>query len=244
MNNFFECDFTIKYCEINYNNNELSDLGLLQLLSEAAGMHSSTLGYGLLNIAETHIAWVILNWKIQMYKRPVYHDTIHIKTWPRKIAKAFYFRDFEIYCNNELIGIASTKWVAINTNTHEMLIDNSELSEKFPPNNICVFDEEIKKIQIPLDFDFKSQYTTSRRDIDTNMHVNNAAYLLIAEEIIPESIYKKMNYNKLEIMYKTECKLGETVDVSYKQISNNEFTILISSNNGNTIHCVLNYCKK
>ena len=243
MDNFFECDFCIKYNEINYNNNELSDIGLLQILTETAGRHSTALGYGLLAIPTTHVAWVILNWKICLYKRPIYGDTIHIKTWPRKIAKAFFFRDFELYCNNELIGIATSKWVAINTITHEMIINNSDIAEKFSPYDAHVFEDEIKKPTIPDSFDLSTTYKISRRDIDTNKHVNNAAYILIGEEIIPEEIFSKFNYNNIEIMYKTESKLGEIVKVQYKKISESEFTIYISSEDENTIHCVINYKK-
>lgn len=76
-------------------------------------------------------------------------------------------------------------------------------------NRKNVFDEEIKKIELP-DLDnlpdnimvTEKPYLIQRRDIDINGHLHNVSYLEAALEAVPEDIYKNVDFNYIRIEYK------------------------------------------
>lgn len=112
---FFEYSVRIGFRDVG-SSNALTNLGFLSLMEDAAGFHSDFAGYGLNNISETHVAWVLLNWKVQIYRRPIYAETVYIKTWARDTLKFYCYRDFEMYdVENNLLAKASTRWALIDT---------------------------------------------------------------------------------------------------------------------------------
>ena len=245
MSSVFEESFVIKYDDIDANTQKISDLAFLRFFQYIAGRHADSLGYGLKDIPRTNLTWLVLGWKFEVFNRPLYGDKILIKTWSRKAIKSIYYRDFEVFNENgEKICIATSKWVLINTVTHEMVFDNSEISKKFSPNNVSVFDSEMKKIILPEHFDNSFDYKILRRDIDTNNHVNNTSYLSIAYECLPESIYKNLIYNSVEIMYKSECSINDTVTAKFTKIDENSFILVVSNAVSNDLHWIIKYQKK
>ena len=77
--------------------NKLKNKSLLGFLEDAGGIHSDIAGYGVNNIKETGLSWVILGWKIKIIKRPEYGEWLTIKTWSRKTNKFYAYRDYEVY---------------------------------------------------------------------------------------------------------------------------------------------------
>ena len=65
--------YKLKYSDIG-KNNQLNIKSLIGYLQEAAGNHSSSVGYGLNDIPQTHIAWLSLYWKVKMLSHPKYID--------------------------------------------------------------------------------------------------------------------------------------------------------------------------
>ncbi len=82
------------------------------------------------------------------------------------------------------------------------------------------------------------EYITTRRDIDTNHHVNNVIYLDFAYNALPKEI--SINFDKLEIYYKKQIKIGETIHCLYKQEGNSHI-IAIKSQDEKTLHAILKF---
>lgn len=201
-------------------------------------------GYGLKDIPKTDITFLLVGWKVKIYEKPSCLETIHVKTWPRSMSKVTSCREFEVYNKNgKLIAIASTKWVMIHVSTHTVAKITPEIEKAYGIVTKSVFNEEIKKLSIPEKIDNSFFYTIQRRDIDTNHHVNNLKYFEIALESIPEEIYRNFSYSNLDIMYKNECKLGNTVICDFSQISNDEYCVVIRSSDLSKLHCIINFRK-
>lgn len=78
-------------------NTELTNKAILCFFEDIGGYHSDIAGYGLKNIEETKISWVLLHWKVKVLKRIKYGDSAYVKTWSRGIIRACSYRDYEIY---------------------------------------------------------------------------------------------------------------------------------------------------
>lgn len=91
-----EHDFDITIRDID-SKTQLTNKAILNFFEDIGGYHSDIAGYGLKNIEETKISWVLLHWKVKVLKRIKYGDSVHVKTWSRGIIRACSYRDYEIY---------------------------------------------------------------------------------------------------------------------------------------------------
>lgn len=220
-------------------NNKIKNRAILECLEDIGGYHSDTAGYGVNQIEETQLSWILLDWKLEVKGRPTYGDELEIHTWARGINKFFTYRDYEIYNQNgELCAIATSKWVLMNISNGKLERITEEIMEKYHPEEKQVFSEELDKIKIPPEFSSKIEYTVKRKDIDLNKHMHNLYYLDLAYETLPEEVYEQRPYNNVRIVYKKEIKLGEKVYCYFTEY-NNKNVVVIKSGDNNTIHAVI-----
>ena len=227
-------DFTITLPEVG-ESNRLTNKGFLTILQEAACIHSKYLGVSVTTSQENGLAWVLLNWKLKVFSRPKWNDNIKVNTWCRKISHMFFYRDFEVFDeNNNLIAIATTKWVLFDLNTNSISKDFEKVKKNYSCVDKSVFSENFsERLLVPENETFVKEYTVLKRDIDTNHHVNNLNYLDFAFEVVDVN-----DFNNVEIMYKHEAKLGETLNLFYSKIDNSTY-ITIKSIDNSKVHCVI-----
>lgn len=236
----FTYNYKIKYSDIG-TDNKITLKALVGTLQEAAIGHSDQAGYGVNNIPNTHLAWLLLNWKLEIKKYPILNDIITVKTWPRIFDKLYSYRDFEVYDeNNNLIAIASSKWFAIDTENKKIKKLTPQITESYGGTTLkqvfeSAFDEKVQKTENQkLNFN----YTIQRRDLDTNNHVNNLHYIDYALETLDEDIFNNNCFYNLEIIYKKEIKLGENINCYYS-FENNKHVITIKNSTDEIIHSII-----
>lgn len=236
----FEHKFEIGFRDVG-KSNKITNKGLLGYIEDTAGMHSNLVGYGLNDIERTNLTWILLNWKIRIFKRPLYGESILVRTWARNSVKFYTFRDFEVYnSKNELVAIATSKWVLLDAQTMSLTKISEDLINKYQPETKKVFEDEkeIGKLDFPTEFEYVLPYTIQRKDIDINQHVHNVSYLDFAYEILPEEVYNNSNLDTFEILYKKETKLGETIKCFYSKVDNSHFVVM-KTEDEKSIHCVI-----
>lgn len=194
---------------------ELTETSLLRFLEDIAGMHSEKVGYGASSIDKTKRTWILLSWKVRMFKRPKMNETVTVETWSRLIEKFYAYRDFKVYDSNKnLVAIATSKWIYIDIENGRIVKVTDEVSSCYESENISVFDEkefadDIKlkepESEIINEIDFK----ITRNLFDINNHVHNIYYMDIAKEALPEDVYLNNEFNDFEIMYKKEIKASK-----------------------------------
>lgn len=239
----YERDFRINYIDVN-ENNELTTRGFIKFMQEIAGEHSNSVGFGLDNLLKVNMAWIILNWNVKVFKRPNCDDVITIKTWVRGFDKIYSFRDFEVYDkDNNLIAIASSKWVLKNHSSHTIVRISPEIVEAYDCVSKCVFDYDLdNKVIIPDIIDSCYEYVVQRRDIDTNHHVNNLYYIDFAYEALPDEIFNDCSLNCVQVFYKKEIKYKEKIVCCYSFVDN-EHIVVIKNEDLSKVHAVIKFFK-
>lgn len=207
-------DFYIGLSDTN-TKQELTETSLLRFLEDIAGMHSEKVGYGASSIDKTKRTWILLSWKVRMFKRPKMNETVTVETWSRLIEKFYAYRDFKVYdTNKNLVAIATSKWIYIDIENGRIVKVTDEVSSCYESENVSVFDEkefadDIKlkepESEIINEIDFK----ITRNLFDINNHVHNIYYMDIAKEALPEDVYLNNEFNDFEIMYKKEIKASK-----------------------------------
>lgn len=183
---------------------------------------------------------MILYWKIKIKKRPHWNSELLIKTWGRNFSKVSCWRDFEVYDETgEKIAIAATEWVLIDAKKLSLTRMTEELINAYGDVPKKVFEEDISgKIMEPENNEKIYEYTSKRRDIDVNHHVNNVNYLEFAYDAFPKDL--SVDFNNLEIYYKKQVKLGETISLFYLK-EDDIHTVTIKSQDEKTLHAILRF---
>ena len=235
----FEHDFKMGVKDIG-EDNLIKNRSILEMFENIGGYHSDLAGYGANDVPNKKVVWILLGWKLHVIKRPKYGQTIHVKTWGRNATKVYTYRDFEMYDgNNELCAIATSKWTLVNIESGKITKLTDEVLGKYELEEKCVFeDRELKKIEVPVTNTNEAEYTVIRRDIDINEHMHNLYYLDIAYEALPQEAYQKRPFNEIEIQYKKEIKLGETVKCQYT-FYNQKHTICIYNQDRTILHAIV-----
>lgn len=237
----FEREYRIGIRELG-KSNKLSNLGLLEFLEEIASLHSATVGFGINDISETKKSWILMDWKVKIIDRPLYNNVLNIKTWSRGTTRkrgVYTYRDFEVYHNDELVAIASSKWVLLDIEKGMITRLTDDIMDLYQSEERYVFEEpEIEKLEEFEGYEEKTSYTVKRFDIDINNHVHNINYLNIAYEALPENIYNMEELNNIRIMYKHEITYGNTVSCLYK-FEDGKHKINIKSEDGEVLHAIV-----
>lgn len=223
--------------------NMLSNHGILSLLENIGCVHSNNVGLGINQIEQTHLTWVLLHWKVKIFKRVCYNSMVTVKTWARACNRFSTLRDFEIYDEDgNLLCIASSKWALIDIKQNGITKITDDILNLYECEEKSVFNEtDIAKLKQPIlndtpNFTFK----VLRRDIDVNEHMHNLYYLDYAYETLPENVYSLGEANEFEIMYKTGAKLGNTVCSFYTKEDNSHFVIM-KSEDGNSLNAIIKF---
>ena len=234
-----ENEYQVKLSEIG-KDNKVTNKAILSYLEDIGGIHSNLAGTGLLNIEETNMSWVLLEWKLQVIKRPKYTDKIKVKTWSKPPVKCYAYRDFELYdMEGNIIAKAISKWILIDISKGKILRVDDKILEKYEPEERTVFEnEKFEKIKESSEYKEEVTYKVKRSDIDVNKHMHNLNYIDLATEVLPEEVYNNKTFDNVRITYKKEIKLGEVVQSKYAY-QDGKHVIAIKSEDDKVLHSII-----
>lgn len=213
---------------------------ILECLENIASRHSDIAGYGMNNIFETKLTWVLLEWKLQVIKRPKYGDIMTVHTWARSKEKCYSCRDFEVYNTvGEKCAIASSKWLLIDIKRGKPVRIEDDMIAKYNPEyNRSVFEnlnfiklEELEKYQKYQNYEIR------RSDIDINGHMHNLNYIDFIYNSLSNEDFNK-EYDNLRVTYKKEIKFGNKVNYYYLKI-NNKHHVVVKDDDNKNVHAII-----
>lgn len=225
--------------------NGVTNKAILEYLENIAAYHSDAVGYGVNTTKDTHLNWILLDWKVKVIKRPKYGQTLDIHTWSRYIVKCYAYRDFEIYDDDgNLCVIASSRWLLIDSEERKIVKVEKEMADRYESEaDKSVFKKlEIEKLKSPKNFKNSIIYQTKRKDIDIIGHMHNLYYLDLAYEVLPEEVYIQRSFDEIQIMYKKEIKLGDEVICKYSDEYEQDkiiHIVVIESKDGKVLHAII-----
>ena len=123
-------------------------------MEDVGGKHSDLAGYGILNIPKTHLSWILIEWKLQVIRRPNYGENIRATTWSKNAIRCYAYRDFKVYDEQgNVIVLAASKWVLVDTVKGKIVRIDDTLLQKYKPElGLEAFDkqyEDFDKIHEP-----------------------------------------------------------------------------------------------
>ncbi|MCV3296682.1 acyl-[acyl-carrier-protein] thioesterase [Oenococcus kitaharae] len=202
----FYCDRTAK----------LSIPMIAELAIASSIQQTAEMGIGMKELHAIDRGWVLLQYDIQINRRPDSGEKIRLTTDPKKRNQFFALRVFDFYDadGNLLIHIDSL-WAMINLKRRRLVSLLNEFVD--PLNGQSV--EHLEKLPSPnlLDRTFTGsaiaveEVKSTYFDIDTNQHVNNSNYLKYFLLPIKEDFLLHHEAKRIIVKYTKEILEGQTV---------------------------------
>ena len=196
----------VRYSEVN-SEKELTLPSLLDYLQDCCTFESEDFGVGVDYLAKEQVAWILSSWEIKVYRYPQMGQHIKVSTWPYAFRGFYGYRNFRIEGEDgEIFAEANSVWVFMDTEK----MRPARVSERMQEVYIPEIRDEIpgewadRKIRIEGTPVEKEPVLVQRFHIDTNHHMNNGKYILVAEEYLPENFKTE----SIRVEYKKAAVIG------------------------------------
>ena len=239
MENYFDKKFELRYFEMN-KFGEASPNTILTLLEETAADHCYSIDYGLYDLIDQNIGWVLVSGVMNMERYPNYKEKIKIRTWLSSYSTVRGIRENIIYDEqNNIIGTAKGLWIFFDIKRRRPVRIFDEIKKSWSSNNEeCVNYDVIEKIDAIDKAKYSKNFIVNQFDVDMNEHVSNLKYLQWSLESVPNEVIENYYLHSLEGRFTGEAHYGDTIkslteNDSYK----NSFIHTIKTQNSDQV-CV------
>jgi acyl-ACP thioesterase len=219
-NNMYKFQTRVRYSECNQKQ-EASLTALLDYLQDCCTFQSEYLGIGLEYLEEHQVAWILSSWQVDVLRYPSLGEDLDIFTWPYEIRGFYGLRNFKIVDGSgETILKANSIWVCMDLKDGKPTRPLDKMIEKYPPEEKLDMEYLGRKLPRLQPGEKKQPLPVPHYFIDTNHHVNNAKYILMGEEHLPEGF----EVSRIWAEYKKAAKLGDVI-VPYVDIQEDAVSI-------------------
>jgi medium-chain acyl-[acyl-carrier-protein] hydrolase len=179
MNETLTLDVTVSYWDVDRDAKLLLP-AVFKYLQEAAIKHADQFDTGARAMVSRGQSWVLNRLAATIHRYPHYEEPLRVETWSSGIRAFKGFRDFRVFCRDELVVSASSLWLYVDLKTKSLVRVPADIAAAFPAHIGAVFHPDLDRLRIapPRDGAGPAARVSIRySDIDGNGHVNNTAYL-------------------------------------------------------------------
>ena len=184
-------------------------ISILNFFQNVATGHTSGTKYEMHKLYTMNRAQILISMNVEVYRYPEIDEDIIVYTYPQNYEKVYGTRCYKIETENgEVLAECSALWAFTDTEKRRV----AKVFDDFGKIFNCI--EEYK-----LDFlrrepsigecEKVCEIAVGKRDIDTNLHVNNVKLVSFAMEALPIDAQIK----KAEIYYRSSVFEGEKINV-------------------------------
>jgi acyl-ACP thioesterase len=160
---------------------------IVKYFQDCSTFQSEDIGHGIHFLEAKKRAWLLLGWQIIVDRSPSFGEEISIGTWAYDWKKIYGYRNFDIKdSDGNRIAYANSIWVYTDTETLAPAVLDDDEVEIYGRSPRIDMNYAPRKIRAPKEFEEQSSFPIIKAHIDTNHHVNNAQYIELAEEYLPE----------------------------------------------------------
>ena len=224
-------DYLIHSYEIDMDS-RLSIVSAINFFQESAWRNAESLGVGYSDLAAKNRFWVLSRLFVEMYRYPLWGESIKLETWPKGMENMFALRDFRFKTGDgsELLGAGISAWLVIDATTQRML-RAEQICDEIPYYPHHVLEHKLGKIALAANMTSQTRITAGYTDVDVNNHVNNVSYLNWAVNYLPLEC-DKLTIRSAELNFLSEARLRSPVEIFYG--NENEKTWICALRNTDT----------
>ena len=203
----YKVDTKVRYSECG-EDGKIKLGSIINQFQDASSEHSHVLGVGKDYLLEKKRAWVLNSWQIVIERYPEAHERVEITTWPTGFNGVFGPRNFCMKSpEGETIAYANSLWVYVDTETGRPTKPDEEEKQIYGTEPPLEMEYAPRKIKMPEQSKMVDTITVRKYHIDTNSHMNNAQYVQMAMEVMPDGFKAK----QLRVEYRKSAVYGDKI---------------------------------
>ncbi|KWW30048.1 MAG: acyl-ACP thioesterase [bacterium P3] len=211
--------------------------GLARYYQEIAELHAISIGNGFSDLIQHGKAWVLCRMFFHIDEMPKEWSKINLTTWLRGTNGLFSMRDYRLADQEgRVLAAASCYWAIIDYETRHVCRLTNLMGDYGFETEAATPVDELRKLTCPpmTDDDIVARIPVLRSFIDHTNHVNNAEYLRIISDYLPNNLISLRNTD-LRIDFLRETKPDDTLVVSRKQDNNANWFCISNSQGVSTV---------
>lgn len=201
----YRMDARVRYSEVD-EKRRIKLISILDYFQDCCTFQSEDVGGGIGFLQEMQRAWLLASWQIVIREYPKLGEKIQVCTMPYDFKGLYGFRNMLLENEaGEVLAYANSNWIFVDTLTGKPARIPKEVAEAYELDEPYPMERAPRKIRVPEHLVEKREIPVHRFCIDTNHHVNNGKYVLIAEEFLPADF----KVGELRVEYRKAAMLGD-----------------------------------
>lgn len=201
----YRMDARVRYSEVD-EKRRIKLISILDYFQDCCTFQSEDVGGGIGFLQEMQRAWLLASWQIVIREYPRLGEKIQVCTMPYDFKGLYGFRNMLLENEaGEVLAYANSNWIFVDTLTGKPARIPKEVAEAYELDEPYPMERAPRKIRVPEHLVEKREIPVHRFCIDTNHHVNNGKYVLIAEEFLPADF----KVGELRVEYRKAAMLGD-----------------------------------
>lgn len=181
---------------------------LLNYFQDASTFQSEELGAGFEYLEPRNLVWVLASWQIDIKRYPALGERVVIGTHPHDFKGFLGSRNFCMMTEEgEMLAQANSLWTLLNFDTMKPTMAPKELTDKYEVEPPLEMEYVGRKIRIEGEAIPGEPIVVRKQHLDSNYHVNNAQYVSMAVDCLPEGF----NIGGLRVEYKKQAHLNDVL---------------------------------
>lgn len=229
----YSFDSRIRYSECD-SNCKLRLEALLNYFQDASTFQSEELGAGFEYLVPRNLVWVLVSWQIDIKRYPELGEKVIVGTHPHDFKGFWGSRNFCMMTQEgEMLAKANSLWTLLNFDTMKPVMAPKELTDKYTLEPALEMEYAGRKIRIEGEGLEGEPIMVRKQHLDSNLHVNNAQYVSMAVDCLPEDFA----IGGLRVEYKKQAHLN---DLLYPYIVSQEDGRMVVSLRGEAADVYVN----
>lgn len=181
---------------------------LLNYFQDASTFQSEELGAGFEYLEPRNLVWVLASWQIDIKRYPVLGERVVIGTHPHDFKGFLGSRNFCMMTEEgEMLAQANSLWTLLSFDTMKPTMAPKELTDKYEVEPPLQMEYVGRKIRIEGEAIPGEPIVVRKQHLDSNYHVNNAQYVSMAVDCLPEGFL----IGGLRVEYKKQAHLNDVL---------------------------------
>lgn len=217
----------VRFSEVDCNQ-QMTLHSVMNYFQDCSTFHSEATHMNIDELTEYGYAWLLASWQIVVNRFPRLGEEITVKTWPYDFKGFLGYRNFSIEdAEGNVCAYANTIWTFVNINTMHPAKILPDVAAAYPLSPEFPMDKAPRKISLLGEGTAAEPIMAVKYQIDVYQHVNNAMYVLMAQEYLPDGFEIK----QMRAEYKNAAVLGDRIYPVYSQ-QDDLFQVILKDANG------------
>lgn len=170
---------------------------------------SEELGLGVKYLQRTKVAWVLASWQIVVEEYPRLCDEIVVGTFPYGFRGFMGYRNYVMkFADGRRAAYASAIWTLIHMDTMKPAAPTQEMLDQYKLEEKLEMEYAPRKIAGAGKGSPEEAFRVRREHLDSNYHVNNAQYVKMAAQYLPE----QADVRQMRAEYKKQAHLDDMIE--------------------------------